>query len=241
MPTMPDINRPKILLVEDEPNFGSVLKDYLELNDYKVNLSTDGFAGREAFDKDKFDLVLLDVMLPKMDGFTLGRYVRSRDAQIPLIYITAKTLKHDVVEGFKTGADDYITKPFDSEVLLYKIKAILKRNHEEIEEAEFPELFEIGEYRFNYKLRILTINNDKQLLSPRESELLKLLCIHINDVAPRSEALNKIWHEENYFTTRSMDVFIARLRKYLKEDPNVEIVNIHGNGFILRAPGASIA
>jgi two-component system OmpR family response regulator len=236
---MSEIAKPKILLVEDEPNFGSVLKDYLELNDYKVNLSKDGFIGREEFDKDKFDMILLDVMLPKMDGFTLGRYIRSKDANIPLIYITAKTLKHDVLEGFKTGADDYITKPFDSEVLLYKIKAILKRNHEEVEAVDIPDNFAIGRYNFNYKLRTLSKNGDKQLLSPREAELLKLLCIHINDVAPRSEALIKIWHEENYFTTRSMDVFIARLRKYLRDDPDVEIVNIHGNGFILKTPAGS--
>jgi two-component system OmpR family response regulator len=231
---MPENTKPRILLVEDEPNFGSVLKDYLELNDYKVNLSKDGFAGKESFDSGKYDLVLLDVMMPKMDGFTLGRHIRSRDSQIPLLYITAKTLKQDVLDGFKTGADDYITKPFDSEVLLYKIKAILKRNHEEIPEPELEENFRIGEYVFNHKLRTLVHYDQKQLLSPREAELLKLLCIHINDVAPRSEALIKIWHEENYFTTRSMDVFMARIRKYLKDDPNVEIVNIHGNGFILK-------
>ncbi|MFI5140160.1 MAG: response regulator transcription factor [Sphingobacteriales bacterium] len=226
--------KPKILLVEDEPNFGSVLKDYLELNDYKVYLYADGLAGKGGFDKEKYDLILLDVMLPKIDGFTLGRYIRSRDMNIPLIYITAKTMKPDVIEGFKTGADDYITKPFDSEVMLLKIKAILKRNREEKEETPIDENFSIGEYIFNYKLRKLSRNETNQLLSPRESELLKLLCSHFNDIAPRSEALIKIWHEDNYFTTRSMDVFIARLRKYLKDDPKVEIVNIHGNGFILR-------
>ena len=221
-------------MVEDEPNFGSILKDYLELNDYEVLLKMDGIAGQSAFEKDKFDLVLLDVMLPKMDGFTLGRYIRTKNVNVPIIYITAKSLKHDVLEGFKAGADDYITKPFDSEVLLYKIKAVLKRNHEPVEEVELSENFEIGKYTFNHKLRILSFKGRKQTLSPRESELLKSLCMHFNDVTPRSETLNKIWHEDNYFTTRSMDVFMARLRKYLKEDPNVEIVNIHGNGFILR-------
>jgi two-component system, OmpR family, response regulator len=230
-------NYPRILLVEDEPNFGSVLKDYLELNDYKVQLYPDGFLGREAFDKQKFDLVLLDVMLPKMDGFALGRYIRHKDNEIPLIYITAKSLKPDVVEGFKTGADDYITKPFDSEVLLYKIKAILKRHHEGPEKAEFEDNFKIGEYTFNSRLRSLEWKGEKQLLSPREGALLKMLCLHLNDVTPRSETLIKIWKEDNYFTTRSMDVFIARLRKYLKNDPNVEIANIHGNGFILRVSG----
>jgi two-component system, OmpR family, response regulator len=230
---MPE-NNPRILLVEDEPNFGSVLKDYLELNDYKVHLSQDGFAGRESFDKNKYDLILLDVMLPKMDGFTLGRYIRNKDVDIPLIYITAKSMKPDVVEGFKTGADDYITKPFDSEVLLYKIKAILKRNRDDKEEGDFEENFKIGDYIFNHKLRYLEWSGEKQPLSPREAALLKMLCQHINNITPRSETLIKIWHEDNYFTTRSMDVFIARLRKYLKNDPKVEIANIHGNGFILK-------
>jgi len=231
---MTDTQRPKILMVEDEPNFGSVLKDYLELNDYRVELCKDGAVGRETFNREKFDLVLLDVMLPKVDGFTLGKHIRGRNDKIPLIFITAKTLKHDMLEGFRTGADDYITKPFDSEVLLYKIKAILKRNIEESPEPEFPEEFPIGLYAFNYKFRFLEKEGQKQMLSPREADLLKFLCMHFNDIAPRSEALNKIWNEDNYFTTRSMDVFIARLRKYFKEDPRVEIVNIHGNGFILR-------
>jgi len=224
----------KILLVEDEPNFGAILKDYLELNDYSVVLCKDGSIAHSSFQKGKYDMVLLDVMLPKMDGFTLGKYIRDKDTDVPLIYITAKSQKQDLLEGFRTGADDYITKPFDSEVLLYKMKAILKRNHEVFEETELPENFSIGKFNFNHKLRILSLKTKKQLLSPRESELLKLLCIHINEVMPRSKALNKIWNEENYFTTRSMDVFMARLRKYLKADPNVEIVNIHGNGFILR-------
>jgi two-component system, OmpR family, response regulator len=231
---MIDHNKPKILLVEDEPNFGSVLKDYLELNDYRVFLRPDGLTGKDCFDNEKFDLVLLDVMLPKMDGFTLGRHIRAKDSHIPLIYITAKTMKTDVIEGFKTGADDYITKPFDSEVMLLKIKAILKRNRDEKDEIPLEENFRIGEYNFNYKLRQLSKASHVQLLSPRESELLRLLCIHINDITPRSEALLKIWQEDNYFTTRSMDVFIARIRKYLKDDSKVEIVNIHGNGFILK-------
>ncbi len=232
---MPENTKTKILLVEDEPNFGSILKDYLELNEYVVVLCRDGSMADSIFDKGKFDMVLLDVMLPKMDGFTLGRRIREKDNNIPMIYITAKSLKQDMVEGFKTGADDYITKPFDSEVLLYKIRAVLKRNYEVFEEEiELPDEMSIGNYMFNYKLRILSINNKKQLLSPRESELLKMLCQHMNEVMPRSKALNKIWKEDNYFTTRSMDVFMARVRKYLKEDSNVEIVNIHGNGFILR-------
>jgi len=227
-------SKTKILLVEDEPNFGAILKDYLEMNEYAVVLCKDGGVAQSTFEKGKYDMVLLDVMLPKIDGFTLGRQIRDKDSDVPLIYITAKSLKQDILEGFKTGADDYITKPFDSEVLLYKMKAILKRNHEVFEEVELPDEVVIGKYKFNHKLRLLTLKTKTQLLSPRESELLKMLCIHINEVMPRSKALNKIWNEDNYFTTRSMDVFVARLRKYLKEDPKVGIVNIHGNGFILR-------
>ena len=222
------------MLVEDEPNFGAILKDYLEMNEYSVVLCKDGDIAQNTFEKGKYDMVLLDVMLPKIDGFTLGRQIRDKDSDVPLIYITAKSLKQDILEGFKTGADDYITKPFDSEVLLYKMKAILKRNHEVFEEVELPDDFAIGKYIFTHKLRILSLKTKKQILSPRESELLKMLCVHMNEVMPRSKALNKIWNEDNYFTTRSMDVFVARLRKYLKEDPNVGIVNIHGNGFILR-------
>src|SRR6185437_552556 len=164
----------KILLVEDELNFGAILKDYLEMNEYSVALYKDGHAAQETFQKGKYDLVLLDVMLPKMDGFTLGRHIRDKDADVPLIYITAKNLKDDMLEGFKTGADDYITKPFDSEVLLYKMKAILKRNHEVFENVELPDDFAIGKYIFNNKLRTLGFKNKKQLLSPRESELLKI-------------------------------------------------------------------
>lgn len=220
-------------MVDDEMNFGSVLKDYLELNDYKVTLCRDGEAGLILFKRDKFDLCILDVMMPRMDGFTLGKEIRKLDSKIPLIFLTAKTLKEDILEGFKTGADDYITKPFDSEVLLYKIKAILKRN--EADEKVIPDQeFQIGKYIFNSKLRTISGGEEVQNLSPREAELLKLLCFYKNDVMPRSEALTRIWGEDNYFTTRSMDVFIAKLRKYLKDDPKIEIVNIHGNGYILK-------
>ena len=230
---MLDKPKTKILLVDDELNFGSVLKDYLELDGYKVVLARDGEMGLSAFRKDKYDLCILDVMMPRMDGFTLGKEIRKADDKVPLIYLTAKTLKDDILEGFKTGADDYITKPFDSEVLLYKIKAILKRN--EADEKIIPDAeYNIGQYVFNSKLRSIIRAGEVQTLSPREADLLKLLCFYRNDVMPRSEALKRIWNEDNYFTTRSMDVFIAKLRKYLKDDPKIEIVNIHGNGYILK-------
>lgn len=223
----------KLLLVEDDPNFGAILKDYLELHDYGVTLCTDGEKGWQAYQKQKFAACILDVMMPVKDGFTLAREIKKMDATTPLIFLTAKAQKADMVEGFKIGADDYITKPFDSEVLLYKIKAILKRNFPVTPAAENERLFSIGIYIFDYKLRCLRLGEQEQKLSPKEAELLKLLCQHLNDVLPRDITLKQLWGEDNYFTTRSMDVFIAKLRKYLKDDPQVEILNIHSNGFRL--------
>ncbi|PKV76187.1 response regulator transcription factor [Pontibacter ramchanderi] len=225
-----------ILLAEDDPNFGIVLKDYLELHDYEVTLSTDGCQAITAFRKGTFDLCILDVMMPGKDGFTLAREIKKIQPEMPLIFLTAKAMREDMLEGFKIGADDYITKPFDSEVLLYKIKAIMHRTGGG-PNAEKPEVTEytIGQYRFQYKLRLLHHNGDIQKLSPKETELLHLLCEHLNDVLPRDQALLRIWHEDSYFTGRSMDVYIAKLRKYLRHDPSVEIINIHGQGYRLCA------
>jgi two-component system OmpR family response regulator len=222
----------KILLVEDDSNFGSVLKNYLELNDYDVTLERDGRLGLAAFQREKFDICLLDIMMPKMDGFALAESIRDVDPDIPLFFLSAKTMKEDILAGYKLGADDYITKPFDSEVLLMKIKAILKRNEETRTETENLE-YDLGAYHFNPKLRQLTIAGKTQTLSPKESELLRMLCDFKNDLLPREAALKKIWGSDTYFNGRSMDVYIAKLRKYLKEDGKVEIVNIHGNGFRL--------
>jgi DNA-binding response OmpR family regulator len=224
--------KPKILLCEDDPNLGSVLKNYLELNDYDVTLERDGRLGLAAFQREKFDLCLLDVMMPNMDGFTLAEEIRDVDPDIPLFFLSAKTMKDDIIQGYKLGADDYITKPFDSEVLLLKIKAILKRNEELNKEAENRE-FDLAGYHFNPKLRQLSHNNITQTLSPKENELLKMLAEHMNDLLPREHALKKIWGSDTYFNGRSMDVYIAKLRKYLKNDEKIEIVNIHGNGFRL--------
>ena len=224
----------KILLVEDDPNFGTVLKDYLQMNDYDVVHAKNGMEGFEKFKKDMFDLCLLDVMMPYKDGFTLAKEIREKNEAVPLIFITAKTLKEDVLKGFKLGADDYISKPFDSEVLLAKIKSILSRRvvQPSIESKEID--FTIGAFEFNSKLRILTFNDTVPIkLSPKENQLLRLLALHINDLLSRETALNKIWQDDNYFTSRSMDVYIAKLRKYLRTDPNVEILNIHGEGFRL--------
>ncbi|MFL9481212.1 response regulator transcription factor [Chitinophagaceae bacterium LWZ2-11] len=232
---MEDKKKYKILLCEDDTNLGMVLKNYLELNDYDVILERDGRLGLAAFQREKFDICLLDVMMPHVDGFTLAEEIRDIDPDVPLFFLSAKTMKEDIIQGYKLGADDYITKPFDSEVLLMKIKAILKRNEEENRISENIE-FDLGSYHFNPKLRELTHEGKTQTLSPKENELLKMLAEHKNDLLPRERALKKIWGSDTYFNGRSMDVYIAKLRKYLKDDANIEIVNIHGNGFRLVAP-----
>lgn len=229
----------KILLVEDDQNFGDVLKSYLEMNDYAVTLATDGVLGLEAFRKNSFDLCVFDVMMPRKDGFTLAREIRERNQEVPIIFLTAKTMKDDVLNGFKIGADDYIPKPFNSEELLLRIQAVLRRVNKNPDPRDDQREYTIGQYHFNYPLRILTFNGalpgeeNQWKLSPKEAELLKMFCKYLNDVTPRSEALNKIWHEDNYFTARSMDVFVTKLRKFLSKDQAIEIVNIHGNGFQL--------
>jgi two-component system OmpR family response regulator len=230
-----DNAKSRILLCEDDQNLGMVLKNYLELNDYEVVLERDGRLGLAAFQREKFDLCLLDVMMPNVDGFTLAQEIRDINPDIPLFFITAKTLKEDVIRGYKLGADDYITKPFDSEVLLMKIMAILKRN-EVPQDAQHVE-YDLGSYHFNPKLRELSRNGGNQTLSPKESELLKMLAEYKNDLLSREIALKKIWGSDTYFNGRSMDVYIAKLRKYLKEDPEIKIVNIHGNGFMLEVKG----
>jgi two-component system, OmpR family, response regulator len=224
--------KPKVLLCEDDTNLGMVLKNYLELNDYDVTLERDGRLGLAAFQREKFEICLLDVMMPNMDGFTLAEAIRDVNPDVPLFFLSAKTMKDDIIQGYKLGADDYITKPFDSEVLLHKIKAILKRN-EEMHKEEVNAEFDLGKYHFNPRLRELTINGKTQVLSPKENELLKMLSEYKNDLLSREIALKKIWGSDTYFNGRSMDVYIAKLRKYLKEDSNIEIVNIHGNGFRL--------
>ncbi|HRI25286.1 MAG TPA: response regulator transcription factor [Ferruginibacter sp.] len=225
-------NKPKILLCEDDTNLGMVLKNYLELNDYDVTLERDGKLGLAAFQREKFDICLLDVMMPNMDGFTLAEEIRDVNPDVPLFFLSAKTMKDDIIQGYKLGADDYITKPFDSEVLLHKIKAILKRN-EEMHREEANAEYDLGKYHFNPRLRELSIGGKVQTLSPKENELLKMLSEYKNDLLSRETALKKIWGSDTYFNGRSMDVYIAKLRKYLKEDSSIEIVNIHGNGFRL--------
>ena len=224
----------KILLVEDDPNFGRILKDYLTINNYEVYLAVNGIEGFEKFNRSEFDLCILDIMMPFKDGLTLAREIREVNDAIPLIFLTAKNLKDDVLKGYKIGADDYLTKPFDSEILLAKIKSILNRkpvvNNEEKDTFEF----EFGDFNFNSKLRFLIHKEgDSHKLSPKENQLLKMLVLNFDDLLPRDIALNKIWRDANYFTSRSMDVYIAKLRKYLDKDVSLKIINVHGEGFRL--------
>ena len=224
----------KILLVEDDPNFGTVLKDYLAMNDYNVTHAKNGMEGFEKFKKDDYDLCILDVMMPYKDGFTLAKEIREKNKDVPIIFLTAKALKEDVLKGYKVGADDYLNKPFDSEVLLMKIKAIMQRKSTDsvADSKEFE--FQIGNFFLNSKLRFLSyMKEDPVKLSPKENDLLRLLALHKNDLMQRELALTKIWRDDNYFTSRSMDVYIAKLRKYLGKDDGVEIINIHGEGFRL--------
>lgn len=222
----------KILLVEDDPCFGSVLKSYLELSDYEVTLCVNGNEGLDAFKKGRFDICLMDVMMPEMDGFTLGKKIRELDASVPFVFITAKSLKEDVKQGYEIGADDYIVKPFDSEVLIFKIKAILSRSkHEELEVR--PKFINIGEYLFNTELRIITKNDEQIKLTPKESHLLELLYKYRDGLLARDKALNEIWGTNDYFTARSMDVYVTKLRKFFKDDEKIRIENVHGSGFRL--------
>ncbi len=230
-------DKAKILLVEDDRNFGSVLKSYLEMNDFYVDWVDDGKHALHTFNSGNYQLCVLDVMLPNVDGITIAKSIKELNPNIPFIFLTAKTLKEDILKGYQTGADDYLTKPFDSEVLIYKIKAILQRNNnsDNIPEED-QDIFQLGKYTFKYRVRTLFIANKSIKLSPKEAELLKLLCTHKNDILYRDLALKSIWGEEGYFTTRSMDVYITKLRKYLKNDPSIEILNVHGNGFRLLIP-----
>ncbi len=222
----------KILLVEDEKNFGHILKDYLKMNGYEVVHCEDGEQGLATFEQDNFDLCIIDVMMPKKDGFSLGKEIKSINKLVPIIFLTARTMKEDIVKGYQLGADDYITKPFDSEVLLLKIKAVLNRNTITVHK-EVP-IHQIGQFEFNTRMRLLKHVSEKEVkLSPKEAALLDLLCQHQNDVLLREKALKTIWKDDNYFTGRSMDVYIVKLRKYLAADTSVLINNLHGNGYSL--------
>lgn len=223
-----------VLLCEDDENLGMLLREYLNAKGYNVDLCSDGEAGYKAFMKNKYELCVLDVMMPKKDGFTLAKEIRQANAEIPVIFLTAKTLKEDVLEGFKIGADDYLTKPFSMEELTFRMEAILRRVHGK--RSKDTSVYKIGRFSFDTQKQLLVIDGNQTKLTTKESELLALLCAHMNEILQRDFALKTIWIDDNYFNARSMDVYITKLRKHLKHDPAVEIINIHGKGYKLIAP-----
>lgn len=222
----------QILLAEDDFNLGSLLKQYLEAKEYSVELAEDGVLALEKFQRKEFDICIFDVMMPRKDGFTLAGEVKEIKRDIPIIFLTAKTLKDDVLQGFKIGADDYITKPFNMEELLMRIEAVLRRSGV-MENQEVNE-YQIGKFKFEIQKQTLTIDGQEPIkLTTKESGLLRLLCLNKNRMLERNYALKQIWEDDNYFNARSMDVYITKLRKHLKDDPDVEILNIHGRGYKL--------
>jgi len=226
--------RMRILLCEDDENLGMLLREYLQAKGFNADLYTDGDAGYKAFLKGKYDLCVLDVMMPKKDGFALAQEIRTVNNEVPIIFLTAKSLKEDILEGFKIGADDYITKPFSMEELVFRIEAILRRVKGK--KGKEVTMYKIGNYTFDTQKQTLTLNGFTDKLTTKESELLSLLCAHANEILERNYALKTIWIDDNYFNARSMDVYITKLRKKLVEDPRVEIINIHGKGYKLIVP-----
>jgi DNA-binding response OmpR family regulator len=225
------MNPKKILLVEDDPNLGFVIKDNLAVKGFDVTLCTDGVAGEQAFQNDAFNLCIFDVMLPKKDGFALARSVREKNQQVPILFLTAKSMIEDKLAGFQTGADDYITKPFSLDELFYRIDVFLRRSNGT--ETPTNSAFKVGQYEFDPSNLTLKNQSTEKTLTQKEAEVLKLLYKNRDRVLKREEILNQIWGNDDYFMGRSMDVFISKLRKYLKEDPAIQIVNYHGVGFRL--------
>ena len=224
----------RILLCEDDPNLGSLLREYLVAKDYEVDLMPDGELGYQAFVENEYDLCIFDVMMPNKDGFTLASDIRKKDTKVPIIFLTVKALKQDILEGFKIGADDYITKPFSMEELLFRIEAIMRRVNMQKLQLGTTE-YKFGRFMFDYQKQILTFDEEKHKLTTKEAEMLRALLQNANQILERNAALKAIWGEVTYFNARSMDVYIAKLRKYLRKDERVEILNIHGEGFRLVA------
>ncbi|MDY0104204.1 MAG: response regulator transcription factor [Lentimicrobium sp.] len=225
-----ETEKTRILLAEDDRNLGNILKSYLEAKGYAPRLCVNGQEAYDLFVKEQFDFCIVDVMMPVKDGFTLAREIRQVDRSIPILFLTAKSLEEDKLKGFQAGADDYLTKPFSMEELLLRISAILRRSGHT---AKGGKEFTIGSFTLDYNRQILTRNGEEQRLTSKENELLRLLSENLNEVLDRSYALNKIWQDDSYFNARSMDVYIAKLRKYLKDDESVELINVHGVGFKL--------
>lgn len=222
----------KILLAEDDSNLGVLLRNYLTAKNYETKLFVNGSLALDAFSRESFGLCILDIMMPEMDGLTLAKEIRLTNPDIPIIFLTAKNQKEDIIEGFKSGADDYITKPFSMEELLYRIEAILRRSNNPGSNIK-KDTYVIGAYSFNSLKQLLVFKDQSIKLTTKESELLELLCNHGNDILERNFALKTIWIDDNYFNARSMDVYITRLRKYLKKDSSVKILNVHGRGYKL--------
>lgn len=221
----------KILLVEDDPNLGLLLSEYINAKGYECTLRVNGQEGYDTFVKGEYDFLIFDVMMPVKDGFTLAKEVRGIDKNVPILFLTAKSLKEDTLKGFNVGADDYMTKPFSMEELLARMNAILRRVPD-LEESDDGH-YEIGIFDFDHQQQILSFNDQNAKLTTKENELLKLLCKNKNGVLERNDALKAVWGDDNYFNGRSMDVYIAKLRKHLKADENIEIINVHGKGFKL--------
>lgn len=231
-------NKMKILLCEDDENLGMLLREFLQAKGYNADLCNDGEKGYKAFLANQYDLCVLDVMMPKKDGFTLAQEIRNVNSEVPIIFLTAKTIKEDVLQGFKIGADDYITKPFSMEELVVRISAVLRRVKGK--QDKDVSQYRLGKFIFDTHKQSLIMGDNVTKLTTKESELLKLLCEHLNDVLERNFALKAIWVDDNYFNARSMDVYITKLRKLLKMDPDIEIINIHGKGYKLIAEGGPV-
>lgn len=224
----------KILLCEDDENLGMLLNEYLQTKGFETELCLDGEAGYKAFTNNSYDFCILDIMMPKKDGFSLAQDIRKLNSNVPILFLTAKTLKEDVLEGFKIGGDDYVTKPFSMEELLYRIEAILRRVC--VKKSRITSEYKLGKFTFDTQKQLLIIDGKVTKLTTKECELLTMLAQNANNILERNYALKTIWVEDNYFNARSMDVYITKLRKLLKDDPNVEIINIHGKGYKLIIP-----
>jgi DNA-binding response OmpR family regulator len=222
-----------ILLAEDDRNLGNILKNYLDAKGYSTTLCINGLEATDAFKSGSFDFCILDIMMPVKDGFAVATEIRATDKKIPILFLTAKSMQEDKLKGFETGADDYLTKPFSMEELLLRMTAILRRTEDTVKQTDSDSSFQVGKFTFDYNRQTLTIHGKEQKLTSKEAGLLRLLCSNANEVLERSTALNKIWQDDSYFNARSMDVYIVKLRKYLKEDPSVELINVHGIGFKL--------
>ncbi|MFT4855770.1 MAG: two-component system response regulator VicR [Algoriphagus sp.] len=226
------MSKVRLLVVEDDPNLGDILKEYLEMKGYEPTLCRDGEEGWNKFKKDKYDLCLLDIMMPKKDGFTLAKEIKKVQEDLPILFLTAKNQKDDIIEGLKIGADDYITKPFSMEELLLRVNAILRRTKKS-DEVNTLKVYKFGDFILHYDEQVLEGPKGRNKLTSKENELIRILAAEMNKLVNRSHALKQIWGDDSYFNARSMDVYLSKIRKLLKDDPKVQIITVHGEGFKL--------